>query len=149
MSVEGRTDRDAADSAVADRRVLGALAFGFVGLIYHNLREFPVSVLWRGDTLMLLGITVALAWWWTRSRSRGAATALLGWGLLHVIGGGLIVGGGLVTLVRDLAGAAAVYDLDHHTSHWIYGATYLPLVRVAWRRRRELRSGPVAMSRLR
>lgn len=40
--------------------ILGALALGFVGLTFHNLREFPVSVLWRGDTLILLAATVTL-----------------------------------------------------------------------------------------
>lgn len=112
-----------------------ALALGFAGLTFHNLREFPASVLWRGDTLILLAATVALGLWWSRRPVQGAASALLAWGLLHVIGGGLVVGGGFTVLVRDLAGADVSYDVSHHLSHWIYGLSYVPLAAMAWRAR--------------
>lgn len=109
---------------------------GFVGLTFHNLHEFPVSVLWRGDTLILLAATMTLGLWWFRSRGNGAASALLAWGLLHVIGGGLVVGGGLTVVVRDLAGFDVSYDVSHHLSHWIYGLAHVPLVAIAWRARK-------------
>lgn len=129
MSFQRHTQRS---GALADHSMSVALAFGFAGLTYHNLREFPLSVLWRGDTLILLALTVALGVWWARSRSLGAAAALLAWGVLHLVGGGLVVGGGLIAAVRDLTGSTAVYELEHHLSHWIYGAAHLPLVRLAW-----------------
>lgn len=124
--------------AGGDHRLSILLAVGFAGLTFHNLREFPVSVLVRGDTLTLLAVTVALGVWWGRTRSRSACSALLGWGLLHVIGGGLVVGGGLGPLIGDLTGDEVAYDLSHHLGHWIYGATHAPLVWMAWRTRRDL-----------
>lgn len=63
-----------------DAVLVAMLVASFAGLTFHDLREFLVSVLVRGDTLILLGVYVALGVWWQRTRAVWARRTLLGWG---------------------------------------------------------------------
>lgn len=110
----------------ASRRIVAlAAAASVVGLIVHNLAEFPLSILLSGVTLVPLGVTVLLAAWLLRSPSRVAFLVTAGWTLLV-----LVVGGGGV-LPLAIWPFTPEQSLSHYGAHVVYALGQLPFLWVA------------------
>ncbi|MCR2762688.1 hypothetical protein NQ152_04105 [Microbacterium sp. zg.B48] len=107
-------------------------ALGWVGLLVHNVADLPGQTIVSPESVIPLALTVVLvAAWFTRLRSV-AAWALLGWGVLNLLGAILTVLP-LPILPFDPAQTPA-----HYAFHLLYGITQVPLVvtTAIWLRRR-------------
>lgn len=108
----------------------GAL-IGWTGMFVHNLAELPGQSLLSPESLVPLIVTVALiAGWFTRNRN-GVTVGLLCWGLLHLLGGGV-----LSVLPLPFLPFAPEQSASHYLFHAIYALAQLPLIfsTVGWLR---------------
>ncbi|KAA9148472.1 hypothetical protein F6B41_07855 [Microbacterium lushaniae] len=107
-------------------------ALGWVGLLVHNLADLPAQTIVSPESGIPLAFSVVLvAAWFTRLRLV-AAWALLGWGVLNLLGAIFTVLP-LPILPFDPAQTPA-----HYAVHVLYGITQVPLVvtTAIWLRRR-------------
>jgi hypothetical protein len=92
-------------------------------MFVHNLAELPGQSLLSPESLIPLIVTVTLiAGWFTPSR-RGVTVGLLCWGLLHLLGGGI-----LSVLPLPFLPFAPEQSASHYLFHAIYALAQLPLV---------------------
>lgn len=108
-----------------------AALIGWAGMFVHNLAELPGQSLLSLESLIPLIVTVMLvAGWFTPSRS-GVTIALLFWGLLHLLGGGV-----LSVLPLPFLPFAPEQSVSHYLLHAVYALAQLPLVlsTVGWLR---------------
>ena len=63
----------------------------WLGLFVHNTADLPtLTLLSPENSVPALVSAILVIAWWLLPWKRGAAIALLGWGLLHLIGGGIL-----------------------------------------------------------
>ena len=103
-----------------------ALAAG--GMLAHNVLELGPAFLVDPQTLIPLGIFAILAILAGRETAgRGAWTALFAWGLLNLVGGGVVS-----VLPIALLPYQPDQSLGHYGVHVLYALAEVPLVLVAW-----------------
>ncbi len=115
-------------TTVASQRVLLlALAGSAAGHVVHNLAEFPPAVLLGPETLLPLGVTVAVgaALWFRPGRSSYALAGA--WALL------VLVGGGGSVLPLSVLPFVPEQSASHYAAHLVYALAQLPLLWVAVR----------------
>ena len=111
----------------------------WLGLYVHNTADLPALTLISPENSIpaLVSAILVVAWWFLPWK-RAAAVALLGWGLLHLIGGGL-----LSVLPLAIWPYVPAQTPTHYAMHLLYGLAQLPLIwlLVSW-----IRSPRSAMS---
>ena len=120
--------------------VVAASALAAGGMLAHDVIEFGPGFLLDPQTLVPLGIYAVLAALAARWASGSAAwAALLAWGGLNLVGGGI-----LSVLPLGLLPFRPEQSLEHYGVHIVYALAEVPLVVVAWsgfRASRTSRSG--------
>ena len=114
-------------SAVRQSEALRLLRFtaglSWLGLWFHDAREFPATV---GITVDSTGMGLVVAFLvlatWRAPRARWPVVALLVYGALMLIGGGLSV------LPLPILPFTPEQSYAHYLSHGVYAAAQLPLV---------------------
>lgn len=138
MGIDHRQTSAGATAWTADRRRIGllalALAVSWASMLFHNLRELPLTTLDLENTGPLAVDVVLLVVCWWRPRSRLVWTAVLAWGLLN-----LVVGAVLTVLPLPVLPFAPEQTIDHYAVHAVYAIGQLPLVLVAGGALRKLR----------
>lgn len=110
-----------------DRVVVGT-GVSWLGLWLHELHRVPALLGFTPDgDLFMLPIAAGLAYWWHRTRTRGAAGALLAYGLINLVGGVLTV------LPIGWLPFRPEQNLEHYAAHGVYAVCQLPLIVVAAR----------------
>jgi hypothetical protein len=124
-------------STSSDRGRVGllalALAVSWVSVVFHN-RELPLTLLDVENTGPL-AFDVALlvvCWWWPSSRV--VWTAILVWGVVN-----MVIGGILTVLPLPVLPFSPAQTVEHYAVHAVYAIGQLPLVLVAGRALRQLR----------
>jgi len=95
----------------------------WLGLWFHDAREFPATV-WITVDSMGMGLVAALLVLatWRAPRARWPVVALLVYGALMLIGGGLSV------LPLPILPFTPEQSYAHYLAHAVYAAAQLPLV---------------------
>ena len=94
-----------------------------VGLFVHNIADLPgQTILSLESSIPILTTAVLVVAWFTRAR-RAVTWVLLGWGMLHLVGGGI-----LSVLPLPFLPFVPEQSVTHYLSHLLYVATQLPLV---------------------
>jgi hypothetical protein len=115
--------------------VAAATALSRLGEYLHNVADLPSLTLLSPENgltaLVAFGLFLA---WRRRPLSRATTAALLGWGLLNLIGGALSV------IPFSFLPFYPEQTWGHYAAHVVYGALQLPLIAVmsvaagrAWR----------------
>ncbi len=96
----------------------------WLGLFVHNSIDLPALTLVSPENSVpaLVSAILVIAWWllpWKRA----AIVALLGWGLLHLIGGGILSVLPIAIWPYEPAQTPA-----HYATHLLYGLAQLPLI---------------------
>src|SRR5688572_20545457 len=105
-----------------------ALAASALSMLAHNLYELPLSPLDAENSgpIVFAGILgVAYA---ARPESRAVATALLGWGLLN-----LVIGGIISVLPLAILPFVPEQSVTHYGAHVVYALGQVPLVLLSYR----------------
>lgn len=113
---------------------------GAAGMMAHNLWEFGPALLVSPETLIpvaIFGIVPLVTW--KRPHDVVASSALLGWALLNLIGGGL-----LSVLPLGLFPFTPDQSLGHYGAHVVYAVAQIPLAVVAVRAIRSRRRPPTS-----
>jgi len=104
-----------------------AAAASGAGHVVHNVAEFPPRILLGPETVVPLGVTVAVALAMRRRPSRATFLAAAAWALIVVF-----VGGASVFPI-----AVWPFDPDqsvsHYAAHLVYAVAQLPLLWIAGR----------------
>ena len=111
----------------------------WLGLFVHNSVDLPALTLVSPEnSVPALESTILVIAGWLLPWKRAAAVALLGWGLLHLIGGGILSVLPIAIWPYEPAQTPA-----HYATHLLYGLAQLPLIwlLVSW-----IRSPRTAMS---
>jgi|GEM_PF-2591338 len=105
----------------------GALGVSVAGLAAHNILEFGFGALsdfGSGTIPMFIVAAVIAAIWWLIPGARRICSALMiAFGLLNLVGGGL-----LSVLPLDFLPFDPEQSLSHYASHLFYGVTQIPLI---------------------
>ena len=138
MGIDHRQTSAGATARTADRRRIGllalALAVSWASMLFHNLWELPLTPLDIENTGPLaVDVVLLVACGW-RPRSRLVWTAILAWGLVNMVVGGLVT-------VRPLPVLPFVPEqtVDHYAVDVAYAIGQLPLVLLAGGALRQLR----------
>jgi hypothetical protein len=96
----------------------------WLGMFIHNTADLPALTLVSPENSVpaLVSAILVIAWWllpWKRA----ATVALLGWGLLHLTGGGILSVLPLAIWPYEPAQTSA-----HYAMHLLYGLAQLPLI---------------------
>lgn len=105
-----------------------ALALSAGSMLAHNLYELPLTPIDlenAGPILVaaLLGVAYAVS-----RRSRAVAAAVLGWGVLN-----LVIGGVVSVLPLPILPFAPEQSITHYGAHVVYTLGQVPLVVLAYR----------------
>ena len=105
---------------------------GWLGLFLHNLADLPDQTIVSPESLIPLLVTLVLVAVWFTSWRPVAAWALLGWGVLNLMGAILTV------LPLGILPFDPQQTLVHYSFHAIYGIAQVPLILTTaiWLRRR-------------
>jgi hypothetical protein len=104
-------------------RLIAGTAISWIGLWIHELYRVPRLLGFTPDgDLFMLVIAAGLAYWWYRTRSFGAAWALLAYALVNLVGGALSV------LPLDWLPFKPEQTAIHYSVHVIYAVCQLPLI---------------------
>jgi hypothetical protein len=107
-------------------RLTVCTALSWFGLWVHELHRVPSLLGFTPDgDLFMLVIAAALAYWWLRSRSIGAAGALLVYAVVNLVGGFLTV------LPLSWLPFQPEQTVDHYGVHLAYAVCQLPLIVVS------------------
>ena len=125
-------------SLTADRSrglVAALLALSWLGLFVHNSIELPsLNLLSPENSLPALVAVLLFVGWWLLPTRRLAASLILLWGLLH------LVGGAIVTVIPfSFLPFVPEQDFTHYFAHFLYGLAQLPLM---WIMIQQLRRSP-------
>ena len=96
----------------------------WLGEYVHNLFELPHLTILSPENSIPALISLALfTVWWRAPARQAAGLLLLIWGLLHLVGGGIIsvIPFGFLPFYPD-------QTLDHYAAHAVYGGAQLPLI---------------------
>lgn len=96
----------------------------WLGEYVHNLFELPHLTILSPENSIPALISLALfTVWWRAPARQAAGLLLLIWGLLHLVGGGIIsvIPFGFLPFYPD-------QTLDHYAAHAVYGVAQLPLI---------------------
>ena len=113
------------ESSGAGRRALWvpvSAILGWVGLFLHNLADLPDQTIVSPESLIPLLVTLALVAAWFTSWRPVAAWALLGWGVLNLVGAILTV------LPLEILPFDPQQTMAHYSFHAIYGIAQVPLI---------------------
>lgn len=115
--------------AATPASVAALVGVSWMGEYLHNLIELGLSPLSPENSVMAVVGAGLLGWWWRASDDgrRAATVALLGLGLLHLVGGSLSV------LPLPFLPFVPAQTAGHYASHVLYAAAQLPLVAAMWR----------------
>lgn len=117
-----------AQSMAADRRgITTAVAASILGLVVHNVVEFPVAILVRPETLVPAAITLLLGVGMLRLPRALVFGAAAAWALL------VIVGGAASVLPLSIWPFVPEQTAVHYAVHVVYAAAQVPLLLVAYR----------------
>lgn len=108
--------------------VLAAVVLSWLGFLAHNLADLPGQTPLSPESAYPTLVYVLLAAAWFTPARRITAWLLLGWGLLHLVGGAVISVPPIPILPFDPA-----QTLHHYLFHAIYGVTQIPLLVVSGR----------------
>ncbi|QDY90004.1 hypothetical protein E7Y32_07110 [Arthrobacter sp. UKPF54-2] len=110
---------------------------GWAGLFVHNLAELPGQSFLSPESLVPLLVTAVLVAGWFTPERQAATIALLCWGVLNLVGGGV-----LSVLPLPVLPFVPEQTLSHYLVHGVYALAQVPLVlsTVVWLRLRH-RSG--------
>lgn len=103
----------------------GATALAGIGLALHNLLSLPGSPL-APETVVPLAVYAALLVWHYLTRSAAARIALVTWGMLNLVGGGIVS-----VLPLPFLPFVPEQTAGHYVAHAIYVATQVPLIVIA------------------
>ena len=104
--------------------VAGCVFIAWVGEFVHNLAELPQSTFFSPENSLVLLVGIVLfGVWYLSSTLRLSTILLLGWGLLHLIGGAI-----LSVLPLPFWPYDPEQTLQHYLFHVIYGLAQLPLI---------------------
>lgn len=109
------------------RTILVATAASGAGHAAHNLAEFPPAILVGPETLLPIGVTVALAWAMLGRPGRASFLAAAAWAML------VIVVGGASVLPLAVWPFSPEQTVSHYAAHLVYAVAQLPLIWVAGR----------------
>lgn len=105
-----------------DRLVIGTVVSCF-GLWVHELYRVPALLGFTPDgSIFMFAIGGGLAYWWHRSRSRGAAASLAVYAAIS------LVGGFLTALPLDWLPFKPEQTVGHYAVHFVYAICQLPLL---------------------
>ena len=128
----GASARNAARPRI--RLLAVALAVSWASMLFHNQWELPLTPLDLENTGPLaVDIALFVVCWW-RPWSRVVWTAILAWGLLN-----MLVGGVVTVLPLPVLPFVPEQTFDHYAVHAAYALGQLPLVLVAGGALRQLR----------
>jgi hypothetical protein len=123
------------DHPVRTSIVVSVIGLSWLGLFIHNLADLGGQVLLGPETVGPTAVYLLLAAGWLTPARRVAAWALLGWGWLHAIGGGL-----LSVLPLPWWPYQPEQSLRHYTFHALYAVLQVPLLIVLARYQRSPRA---------
>ena len=138
MWTDHRQSSTNAEGPAVDRRRVGllapALAVSWASMLFHNQMELPLTPLDIENTGPLaLDIVLFVACWW-RPQSRLVWTAILAWGLLNMVVGGIVT-----VLPLPVLPFAPEQTVDHYAVHAVYVIGQLPVLLLASGSLRRLR----------
>lgn len=117
-----------ASASATLRRPVGLMLLftllSWLGEYVHNLFELPHLTILSPENSIPALISLALfTVWWRAPARQAAGLLLLIWGLLHLVGGGIIsvIPFGFLPFYPD-------QTLDHYAAHAVYGVAQLPLI---------------------
>lgn len=97
---------------------------GWFGMFVHNMVDLPnLTLLSLENSLPALVSAVLVIGWWFLPWKRAVTTTLLGWALLHLIGGGV-----LSVLPLPIWPYVPAQTRLHYLMHVVYGLAQLPLI---------------------
>lgn len=105
------------------------------GLLFHNWWDLP-DLSWanlENSAPAVVFVVIGVAWW-QRPRSTITLTVLLIWGIVHLIGGGI-----MSVIPFDFLPFYPEQSLRHYAGHLVYIATQMPLIFVTFRELRGVR----------
>lgn len=104
----------------------------WLGEYAHNLYELPnLSALSPENSAPAVISLVLFAVWWRTPLKRAAAYFLMAWGLLHLIGGGVVS-----VMPLPFLPFYPRQTPDHYAAHVVYGLAQVPLIVMAIRQAR-------------
>ncbi|WP_165478284.1 hypothetical protein [Arthrobacter sp. S39] len=101
---------------------VGAL-IGWAGLFVHNLADLPGQSFFSPESSIPLLVTALLVSAWITSARYQATVALLCWGLLNFVGGGV-----LSVLPLPFLPFSPEQTASHYLFHGLYALAQVPLV---------------------
>ncbi len=114
-----------------------ALALSALSMLAHNLYELPLSPIDPENAgpiafATILGVAYAL-----RPRAKAVAAAILGWGVLN-----LVIGGIVTVLPLPVLPFVPEQSITHYLSHVVYTVGQIPLVVLGYRAMRVPAAAP-------
>jgi hypothetical protein len=103
-----------------------AFLISYATMLWHNLRELPLSPVDVENSGPLLVAVVLYAAYLRRPRSQVVLASILGWALLN-----LFIGGIGTVLPLPIWPSAPEQSVSHYLAHAVYTAGQLPLAAVA------------------
>jgi len=96
---------------------------GWAGLFVHNLADLPGQTFLSPESIIPLLVTALLVAGWFTPARYAATVALLSWGLLNFLGGGV-----LSVLPLPFLPFAPEQTPSHYLFHGVYALAQLPLI---------------------
>jgi hypothetical protein len=116
-------------------QIAGTVALAWLGMYVHNVADLPnLSVSSSENVLPGLVWLLLFGLWWAMPSRSWPAILLLAWGILNVVGGFATV------LPLPVLPFKPQQSLRHYMFHVLYALTQLPLIGIARRELRYLRS---------
>jgi hypothetical protein len=112
-----------ADRPARTAIVISVIGLSWLGLVIHNLADLGGQVLLGPETVGPTAVYLLLATGWVTPARRAVGWLLLGWGLLNMVGGGL-----LSVLPVPLWLYQPEQSLRHYAFHAIYATLQAPLL---------------------
>lgn len=104
--------------------IVAATIISLFGLLFHNWWDLPhltpLSLENSGPTLVFI---ILFGLWWHWPKSLITMVMLLLWGVIHLIGGGI-----LSVIPFDFLPFYPEQSLSHYFGHLVYSVTQLPLI---------------------
>ena len=105
-----------------------ALALSAGSMLAHNLYELPLSPIDLENSGPIAFAGILAAAYAIRPRSRAVAAAVLGWGILN-----LVIGGIVSVLPLPILPFVPEQSVTHYGAHVVYAVGQIPLVVLGYR----------------